>query len=82
MEVIKATKEQLQAIHAALFMRRLLRHKADIIDGVTQGRSSSSKDLTFDEAHALLTDLNREDKPKDNSKLLSKLFEWHLKWAG
>ncbi len=72
---MKATAKQLQAIHAILNKRNLIQNKAFMIEGITAGRSSSSKDLTFAEAAEFIKILN-PGKPATNvsSPMMSKLF--------
>lgn len=67
---MEATKQQIIAINTALHVKNLMGHKAEIVDAVTNGRTSSSKELTFDEAHALLQDLNKGYvKPDEGKKM-------------
>lgn len=49
------TITQNKIIHALLGKVGLMAHKADIVAGITSGRSSSSKDMTVDEAKAMIT---------------------------
>lgn len=58
------TKQQIIALNTALHRKNLMHRKAEIVEAITQGRATSSKDLTFEEAHALLLDLNKADKEK------------------
>lgn len=72
---MKATNKQLQAIHAMLYKKGMLKNKPYIIEGATAGRSSSSRDLTFEEANALLQTLNPTQSTMNvSSRLMSKLF--------
>lgn len=57
---MNATPKQLQSIHAALHRLGLLPHKAEMISSYTGNRSSSSRDMTMEEAAAMLADLNAQ----------------------
>lgn len=75
MEIKPATAKQLSAIHALLHKQGLLRHKAEIIEGFTNGRTGSSKGLHLHEAADLLSHLMATEKDKNvSSKLMKKLF--------
>jgi hypothetical protein len=63
-----ATPQQITALHAALHAKNLLGKKAEIVEAVTHGRTSSSKLLTTDEAHALIADLNKNYVKADEGK--------------
>ena len=81
----KATPQQLQAIHAVLHAQGLLHQKANIISGLTLGRTESSKELTHAEASFLLADLNKNKVSKDDgkkmrNKILAMAHE--LGWVG
>jgi hypothetical protein len=65
---MQSTKQQVIAINTALHYKNLMGHKAEIIDAVTNGRTSSSKELTYDEAYALLQDLNKDNVTADEGK--------------
>lgn len=70
-----ATAQQLQQIHAILHARGLLAQKADIVSGTSGGRTSSSKELTFEEADFLIKSFNtpvKGDKP--SKKMVNSLF--------
>lgn len=72
---MNATPAQLKALHAMLHQQGLLRHKTEMIDGLTQGRTSSSKELTKQEAALLLQQLDKTAARKqDNTAMLRKLF--------
>lgn len=66
---MNATAKQLQSIHAALHRYGLLAHKAEMVSSYTNGRSHSSRDMTIEEANAMLqmlhsgkTDEEKKDK--------------------
>lgn len=63
-----ATPQQITAIHCALHAQQLMKHKATIISGVSQGRTVSSKQLTFEEAKFLLADLNKNNTQKEDGQ--------------
>jgi hypothetical protein len=72
---MKATTRQLQAIHAILHSRSLLHQKANIIEGASNGRCTSSKDLTFEEAGFLIASFGapvKADKP--GQAMINKIF--------
>lgn len=76
------TPQQLRALHAACRTARIdeeARHS--MIYASTSGRTSSSKDLTFDEARAIISKLNvqederlREYKRKEGAKLCRAIY--------
>ena len=68
---MNATAKQLQCIHAALHRQNLLYHKADFVSSFTNGRTESSKEMTIEEASALLQMLN-EQQQKDTSESVGK----------
>jgi hypothetical protein len=47
-----------KALHAALSEQGMMAHKGDVILGFTNGRTSSSRDLTDAEAKALITKIS------------------------
>lgn len=61
-----ATAKQLQSIHAALHIKGLLRHKREMVSSFTNGRSESSRDMSFEEAADMLASLN--DHVPDNER--------------
>ena len=65
---MQITKQQITALHAALHGKNLLGKKAEIVEAVTNGRTSSSKELTAAEAYALLADLNKKTVVPDPGK--------------
>ncbi len=65
---MKASDAQIKALHAVLHKKGLLHHKAEMIGALTNGRTTSSKELNFDEAHALLEDLNKDRVSEDQGK--------------
>lgn len=75
----KATPEQVKAINATLAKMGLMSDKADIVLNATDGRTSHSSAMSFEEAKALLAALNRNVKatqatPKPSQKMVNKLF--------
>jgi hypothetical protein len=71
------TTQQLKAIHALLHKHQLLAQKANIVESFSNGRSSSSKDLTTEEARELIMHFNAapEASNKDNKgPMMRKLF--------
>lgn len=57
-----ATKEQVIAINVIFQKRGMMDEKANIIDSFTNGRTTHSNQLYFNEAHTMLQSLNA-DKP-------------------
>lgn len=47
--------EQNKKLHALLNQKGLLENKANIIAGITKGRTESSKELSFDETRLMIT---------------------------
>lgn len=83
----KATNEQKSAIHAILHKRGLMAHKADMISGITQGRTESTKELTFAEAAALIQSLNmdkaaaqKDEGKKMRASIVAMAYE--MRWIG
>ncbi len=69
--------EQLIALNTVIHKKGLMQHKADMVEGATNGRTRSSKDLYFDEARELIMALNSyaEAKNKDDKgPMVRKLF--------
>ncbi|MBD1385729.1 hypothetical protein IDJ75_10605 [Mucilaginibacter rigui] len=64
-----ATKQQITKIHVLLANTGFMDSKADIIYGLTDGRTESTKELTIDEARRLITSLANCD-PKERQKRL------------
>jgi hypothetical protein len=65
---MNASDAQIKALHAALHSKGLLPDKSEMIGALTAGRTTSSKQLTFAEAHALLADLNKGTVSPDQGK--------------
>lgn len=63
----KINKAQLTKIHVLLGQNGWMKHKADIIESATNGRTSSSKELTFNEAKQVLRYLS-EHNPSERLK--------------
>lgn len=58
-----ATKEQIKAINAILAKQGLMDDKKNIVQSWTQGRTTSTKDLYFNEAWLLVQALKNESLP-------------------
>lgn len=71
------TKEQISAVHTVLHRHGLMHDKRNIIDSFTNGRSTSSKDLTFDEAKELLAAFNTKPAADVDPRtpMIKKLFK-------
>lgn len=72
-----ATKEQVMAINATLNKLGLMDDKKEIIKEASGGRTESSKELTLDEAKALLKSLlqgKAQPAPTARHKMISKIF--------
>jgi hypothetical protein len=71
-----ANKNQIIAINTALSKKGLMDEKRNIISNATNGRTTSSRDLFFDEAHSLLQFLNTDtDTTQEKAdKMVRKLF--------
>jgi hypothetical protein len=72
-------------LHSLLNKTGLSTDKANIVLGITNGRSEHSKDLSFEEARLMITWLQSQDKTKDGAnkmrcKIISIAHEmhWHL----
>lgn len=75
----KATPEKVKAINATLAKMGLMSDKADIVLNATDGRTTHSSAMSFEEARALLLALNRNVKTtqapvKPTQKMVNKLF--------
>jgi hypothetical protein len=68
------SKQQIKAVNAILAAKGMMDDKANIISSATNGRTTHSSELFFEEAKILLAYLTREDKEKSNVKMLRKLF--------
>lgn len=75
---------QNKMLHGLLNKTGLMNEKANIINGITKGRSESSKDLSFDEARLMINWLKSQDKTSNDEnrmrrKILSMAHEcgWH-----
>lgn len=70
-----ASKEQIRAINATLAKRGLMEDKASIIKQLTNGRTTHSTELYFDEAKAALKSLlSNTWKHQPRNRMVSKLF--------
>lgn len=72
-----ATKQQIIAVNTCLYRHNLMHDKANIISSFTNGRSTSSKDLTVQEANELLAAFNTKPAIDDDprSPMIKKLFK-------
>lgn len=76
------TKAQLIAVNTLLSKMGLDHKRRDIIDGFTGGRSTSSRDLTFDEAAEMISHLKSMDPDEHKAgkmrrKIISMAHELH-----
>lgn len=82
--------QQNKMIHALLAQTNLTRQKANIVAGISQGRTESSKDLTDTEAQAMITYLKENIPPpvldgldikadKMRKKIIS--YAWQMNWT-
>lgn len=72
---LKSTPNQRRIIAAILVSRKMMSQKSDIVEGFTDGRTTSLRELTFTEAAELIDLLNKNPENKNpKSKLMSKLF--------
>lgn len=69
--MIKATKPQLSKIHVLLGQMNLLEAKANLVSQFTNGRETSSKEMTMSEAKNLLGHLSEYDP---NDRMRKKVF--------
>lgn len=66
--------QQLKAFNCLIHKLNLTEHKATMVEGATQGRATSSKDLSFDEARDLIKQLNEMAERADgNSEAITKM---------
>ena len=65
---MNASKQQIIAINTALHKKGLMHRKAEIIAGVTEGRTSSSGKLYFNEAQLLLASFNQPTVSDEHGK--------------
>jgi hypothetical protein len=63
--------QQIQKLHILLKQKSLIEHKAQIIHSVTYGRTTSSKELTMQEARYIIQQLSDDE---DLSRMKSKVF--------
>lgn len=78
---MQATKQQIKAINAFLAKNGMMEDKAAIVSEATNGRTTHSTELYFDEAKQLLAGfLNQQ--PQDNGPMVRKLFAMahNLQW--
>ncbi|MGQ0739122.1 MAG: hypothetical protein ACT4OJ_08705 [Bacteroidota bacterium] len=74
-EIKAITPKQVIAIRAALHRHNLLKHKEEIIDSYTKGRTVHISEMTGPEAGELLSYLNAQTKDMNvSSRLMAKLF--------
>lgn len=68
------TPKQLMAFNALIHKLRLVQHKATIVQGATNGRATSSKDLYYHEATDLIVQLNLQQVKADiNTEKINKM---------
>jgi hypothetical protein len=79
------TTQQNKMLYGLLNKTGLMKDKANLIYGITKGRSESSKDLSFEEARLVINYLQTQDKTTDGinkmrRKIISMAHEmhWHL----
>lgn len=82
------TTQQNKMLHGLLNKTGLMADKANIINGITKGRTESSKDLSFDEARLMINWLQSQDNTIDGAvkmrrKIISMAHEmhWHLPYT-
>ena len=63
--------QQIQKLHILLKQKSLIEHKAQIINSVTYGRTTSSKELTMQEARYIIQQLSDDE---DLSRMKGKVF--------
>lgn len=59
---------QNKMLHGLLNKTGLMADKANIINGITKGRTESSKELSFDEARLMITWLKTQASPRPSPK--------------
>lgn len=75
--MVKASIEQIKAIHSILHRKGLLPHKTEFVESFSNGRVSSTKDLWMSEARELISSLvqHKENTNKDDKgPMIRKLF--------
>lgn len=69
------TSKQIQLISVLIHKQGLTHHKAEIMEGVSNGRTTSTKGLTAAEASDLIAHLTQTSRDTNvSSKLMKKLF--------
>ncbi len=69
------TPKQIQLISTLIHKQGLTHHKAEIMEGVSNGRTTSTKGLTMDEASDLIAHLTQTSRDTNvSSRLMKKLF--------
>lgn len=69
--------QQNKQLHALLAQTGLKAHKESLVLGYTNGRSESSRDLTAQEADALIRYLSAQAKPEDaDDKMRKKMIHY------
>lgn len=79
---MKIQAEQTRTLHALLNNNKMMGQKAALILGFTDGRSESSKDLTYQEAGALINHLKSIDSSHKMRRRIIKMAHemgWKLK---
>jgi hypothetical protein len=72
-----ASQKQIQALHIILHKKGLMQFKKEMVESYSNGRTSSSKELTMAEARDLLSTLyGQSESPAKNDKapMIKKLF--------
>lgn len=64
LESLIMDKNQNRVFHGLLSELNLEAHKADLVNGITNGRTSSSKELTYFEANKLIRELQKRQSAK------------------
>jgi len=72
-DTLRVTKAQLQKIHILLNSLKQMDWKADYVSAVTEGRATSSKELTFYEADFLIKRLAEQDPREMQLQAIIKL---------
>lgn len=74
------TTAQIKKIHVLLGQKGLMEEKAAMIHSMSNGRTTSTKELSFEEAKHLITFLLDNDKEAENKKLLIYRAIWCIAW--
>lgn len=71
--MIYATKRQIKAFHAALGAQKARAFKAEMVLEASGGRTSSSKELSFEEMKGLLASLNSDKQSGGKRAMMRKM---------